>query len=131
MSLLKYLSRVDSRYHDSQLPDPNGPLVRAVHSSAISVANESVNVSLESNKKAAKRGVYQKQSAEKKAEIGKRAAVCGRGSTAYAHAYTMKHTVGVAVWERTCGRTNGTAKFIQRKLCRQLSAKLRRYTVLA
>ena len=59
MSLLKYLSRVDPRYHDSQLPDPNGPLARAVPSSAISVANESVNVSLESNKKAAKRGVYQ------------------------------------------------------------------------
>ena len=45
---MKYLSRVDPRYHDSQLPDPNGPLARAVPSSAISVANESVNVSLES-----------------------------------------------------------------------------------
>ena len=64
MSLLKYLSRVDPRYRDSQLPDPNGPLARAVvPSSAISVANESVNVSLESNKKAAKRGVYEKLSA--------------------------------------------------------------------
>ena len=98
MSLLKYLSRVDLRYHDSQLPDPNGPLARAVPLSAISVANESVNVSLESNKKAAKRGVYQKLSAEKKDEFGKRAIICGRGSTAYVHAYTMKHTVGVAVW---------------------------------
>jgi len=27
--------------------------------------------------------------------------------------------------ERTCGRANGTAKFIQRKLCRQLSAKFK------
>ena len=44
MSLLKYLSRVDPCYHDSQLPDPNGRLARAVPSSAISVANESVNV---------------------------------------------------------------------------------------
>ena len=56
---------------------PNGPLAIAIPSSAISVANESVNVSLESNKKAAKRGVYQKLSAEKKAEIGKRAAEHG------------------------------------------------------
>jgi len=108
------------------------------------MANESVNVSLDSNKKATKRGVYQKLSAEKKAEIGKRAAEHGvtvtvqyyasklpehlkessvrtwknvhtkekqrlkegkdsttivrRGSMAYVHAYTMKHTVGVAVW---------------------------------
>ena len=77
MSLLKYFSRVDPRYRDSQLPDPNGPLARVVPSSAISVANESVNVSLESNKKSATRGVYQKLSAEKKAEIGKRAAEHG------------------------------------------------------
>ena len=41
MSLLKYLSRVDPRYRDSLLPDPNGPLARAVPSSAISVANKS------------------------------------------------------------------------------------------
>ena len=41
------------------------------------MANESVNVSLESNKKSATRGVYQKLSAEKKAEIGKRAAEHG------------------------------------------------------
>jgi len=74
MSLLKYLSRVYPRYRDSQLPDPNGPLAKA---SAISVANESVNVSLESNKKAAKRGVYQKLSAEKKDEIGEREAEHG------------------------------------------------------
>jgi len=58
MSVLKYLSQVDPHYRDSQLPDPNGPLARAVPLSAISVANESVSVSLESNKKAAKRGVY-------------------------------------------------------------------------
>ena len=77
MSLLKYLSRVDPCYRDSQLPDPNGPVARVVPSSAISVVNESINVSLESNKKAAKRGVYQKLSAEKKAEIEKRAAECG------------------------------------------------------
>ena len=63
MSLLKYLSQVDPHCRDSQLPDPNGPLARAVPSSAISVTNESVNVSLESNKKAAKRGVYEKLSA--------------------------------------------------------------------
>ena len=44
MSLLKYLSRVDPCYRDSQLPDPNGRLARAVPSSAISVANKSVNV---------------------------------------------------------------------------------------
>ena len=59
MSLLTYLLQVDPRHCDSQLPDPNGPLARAVPSSAISVANESVNVNLESNRKAAKRGVYQ------------------------------------------------------------------------
>ena len=88
MSLLRYLSRVDPRYRDSKLPDPNGPLARAVPSSAISVANESVNVSLESNKKAANRGVYQKLSAEKKAEIGKRAAEHGvMGTVRY---YTSK-----------------------------------------
>ena len=73
MSLLKYFSRVDPRYHDSQLADPNGQLARAVPSSAISVANKSVNVSLETNKKATTRGVYQKLSAGKNAEIGKRA----------------------------------------------------------
>ena len=56
---------------------PNGPLARAIPSSAIYVANKSVNVSFESNKKTAKRGVYQKLSAEKKAEIGKRAAEHG------------------------------------------------------
>ena len=39
----------------------------------------------------------------------------------YAHAYTMKHTVGVAVWRGLAV----TAKFIQRKLCRQLSAKFK------
>ena len=50
--------------------------------------------------------------------------VCGRGSTAYAHAYTMKHCRCGSL-ERTCGRANGTAKFIQRKLCRQLSAKFK------
>ena len=48
----------------------NGSLARVVPSSAISV-------SLESNKKSATRGVYQKLSAEKKAEIGKRAAEHG------------------------------------------------------
>jgi len=134
MSLLKYLSRVDPRYRDSQLPDPNGPLARAVPSSAISVANESVNVSLESNKKAAKRGVYQKLSAEKKAEIGKRAAVCGHGSTAYAHAYTMKHTVGVAVWRGLAvgqmePRNLFNENFVDSYPRNLSSAKLRRYTV--
>ena len=42
-SLLQcYYLRVDPRYRDLQLPDPNFPLARAVPSSAISVANESV-----------------------------------------------------------------------------------------
>lgn len=72
MSLLKYFSRAAPRYRDSQLPDPNGPLSRVVPSSAIPVADKSVSVSLESNKKAAMRGVYQKLSAEKKTEIGER-----------------------------------------------------------
>ena len=31
--------------------------------------------------------------------------------TAYAHAYTMKHTVGVAVWRGL--PVDGTVKFIQ------------------
>ena len=84
MSLLKYLSRVDPRYRDPQLPDPNGPLARAVPSSAISVANESVNVC-----------VYHETH-------------CRCGSL-----------------ERTCGRANGTVKFIQRKLCRQPSTKFK------
>ena len=88
MSLLKYFSLIDPRYHDSQLPDPNSPLARAIPSSAISVANESVNVSLESNKKAAKRGVYQKLSTEKKAEIGKRAAEHGVIATVQYYAST-------------------------------------------
>jgi len=60
---------VYSGLSSTQLPDPNSPLARAVPSSAISVANESVNVSLESNKKAAKRGVYQKLSAERKLKL--------------------------------------------------------------
>jgi len=86
MSLLKYmyLSRVDPCYRDSQLPDPNGRLARAVPSSAISVANKSVNVC-----------IYHETH-------------CRCGSL-----------------ERTCGRANGTANFIQRKLYRQLSAKFK------
>ena len=92
MSLLKYFSRVDPRYRDSQLPDPNGPLARAVPSSV--------------------KSAY------------------GRGSTVYTHTYTMHEThCTCGSIERTSGRTNGTAKFIQQKLCRELSAKLRRYTV--
>ena len=89
MSLLQYFARVDPRYRDSQLPDPNGPLARAVPSSAISVANESVSASLESKKKAATRGVYQKLSAEKKAEIGKRAAEHSAFFTATAYGSRM------------------------------------------
>jgi len=83
------------------------------------VANESVNVSLESNKKAAKRGVYQKLSAEKKAEIGKRAAEHGVIATVRYYASKLPEP------EKICGRANGTAKFIQQKLCRQLSAKFK------
>ena len=73
MSLLKNFLRVDLHYRDSHLRDPNGPIARAVPLSAISVANESANVSLESNKKAAMRGVHQKLSAEKKAVESSRA----------------------------------------------------------
>ena len=51
------------------------------------MANESVNACLESNKKAATKGVYQKLSAEKKAEIGKRAAEHGVLVTVKVRAY--------------------------------------------
>ena len=58
----------------------------------------------------------------------------GRGSTAYAHAYTMKHTVGVAVWRglpvgQMEPRNLFNENFVDSYPRNLSSAKLRRYTV--
>jgi len=128
----------------------NGPLARAVPSSAISVANKSVNVSLESNKKAAKRGVYQKpyslhfvRGCSHRHHLASNfnshkwtavKSVCGHGSTAYVRVYTMKHTAGVAVWR---GLAVGQMElqnlfnenFVDSYQRNLSSTKLRRYTI--
>ena len=64
------------------------------------MANESVNVSLESNKKSATRGVYQKLSAEPglRFRLARTNQLSNQFVGVVVRAYTMKHTVGVAVF---------------------------------
>ena len=57
-------------------------------------------------------------------------------STVYAHAYTMKHTVGVAVWRGLAvgqmePRNLFNENFVDSYLRNLSSVKLRRYTVVA
>ncbi len=67
------------------LPHPSGSLSRHVPSSAISAANDRVNGVLmgtdSPSSRGAKRGAYQRISAEKKAEIGKMASSFGVSAT--------------------------------------------------
>jgi len=60
--------------------------------------------------------------------------VCGCGGTAYAHAYAMKHTVGVAVWRGLAvgqmePRNLFNENFVESYPRNLSSVKLRRYTV--
>ena len=61
--------------------------------SATSVVNESVNAGIQSNKKAATKGVCQKLSAEMKAEIGNRAAEHGIIATVQYYALKLPEAV--------------------------------------
>ena len=83
MSILDFLSKVDERYPGRKLPCPDGLLSWQVPASAISSANRWVNDVLSHSPNAGRgsRGAYQKVSAEKKVEIGKRAAECGVAAT--------------------------------------------------
>ena len=79
-SILNFFSKVDKRYPGRKLPGPSGLLSRQVPASAISSANHQVSNVL-SHSPRGSRGAYQEVSAEKKAEIGKRAAECGVAAT--------------------------------------------------
>ena len=82
MSILNYFSRVDERYPGVRLPHPDGLLTTHVPSSAISAANDQVDHVLSTSKKPSRaRRAYQKLSADKKAEIGEKAAETGVSAT--------------------------------------------------
>ena len=76
MALFQYLKKVDGNYPGTKLPDPQGALTKEVPSSSISAANTEIATVLQPSAAGAKavKGTYLKISAEKKAEIGQRAA---------------------------------------------------------
>ena len=80
MALLQYFKKVNvDKGYPGNLPDPQGELSKEVPSSSISAANAEVAAVQSSavGAKAGCRGTYLKMSAEKKAEIGRRAAEHG------------------------------------------------------
>ena len=86
MSLYRYFSAVSEV--PASLPDPSGPLSKIMPSSSIEAANSKVSPLLINTKEndtcsgnLKKRGSYQKLTAEKRAEIGRRAAEHGVVST--------------------------------------------------
>ncbi len=87
MSILKFFSRArvdgehDGRYPGVKLPHPSGSLARHIPSRAITSANKQVNDVLTSRSMGAKRGTYMLISAQKKAEIGRKAAEYGVTAT--------------------------------------------------
>ena len=76
MTLFQYFKKVDGNYPGTKLPDPQGALTKEVPSSLISAANTEIATVLQPSAAGAKavKGTYLKISAEKKAEIGQRAA---------------------------------------------------------
>ena len=76
MALFQYLKKLDGNYPGTKLPDPQGALTKEVPSSSISAANTEIAAVLQPSAAGAKavRGTYLRISAEKKAEIGQRAA---------------------------------------------------------
>ena len=76
MALLQYFKKVDGNYPGTKLPDPQGALSKEAPSSSISAASTEIAAVLQPSAAGAKavRGTYLKISAEKKAEIGQRAA---------------------------------------------------------
>ena len=79
MALFQYFNKVDGNYRGTKLPDPQRALSKEVPSSSISTANAEIAAVLQASAAGAKvvRGTYLKLSAEKKAEIGQRAAEHG------------------------------------------------------
>ena len=81
--LIDYVSLPLFCQQSPNLPDPSGPLSKVVWSSSIEAANTKVSALLshqELEKKTSK-GPYARFSAEKKAEVGRRAAEHGVAST--------------------------------------------------
>ena len=94
MSILNYFSRVDERYPGVRLPHPDGLLTTHVPSSAITAANDQVDRVLSSSKKPSRAtGAYQKLSADKKAEIGKKAAETRVSATVRYYASKIPETL--------------------------------------
>ena len=79
------------RYFKTKLPDPRGPLSKVVPSTSIASANGEVRRVLQQTQK---RGTYAKLTADKKAEIGKRAAEHGVAATIR---YYNNHSIEVKV----------------------------------
>ena len=79
MALFQYFKKVDGNYPGTKLPDPRRALLKEVPSSLISAANTEIATVLQPSAAGAKavRGTYLKISAEKKAEVGQRAAEHG------------------------------------------------------
>ena len=83
MSLYRYFSAVDKT---SELPVPTGPLSKVVPSSSIEATNSKVFAALKLDQEKKTRGPYGRVSAEKKAEIGRRAAEHSVASTVHYYA---------------------------------------------
>ena len=90
MALFQYFTKVDGNYPGTNLPDPQGALSKEVPLCSISAANMEIAAVLQPSAAGAKavRGMYLKISAEKKAEIGQRAAE--HGVLAMVRYYAMK-----------------------------------------
>ncbi len=92
MSLFRNFSPASKEAPAVNLPDPSSPLSKVVPSSSIEAANSTVSVLLTEDKKKT-RGPYGKVSAERKAEIGRRAAEHGIASTVYFYAGKLPETL--------------------------------------
>lgn len=104
MSLYRYFSKVKP---DPDLPDPSGPLSKEVPSSSIAAANSKVSAVMleqvqESEKETKSRGKYAKFSAEKKAEVERRASEHGIASTIRYYAKDSLKESTVRTWRNVC-----------------------------
>jgi len=99
MALSQYFNKVDGNYPGTKLPDPQGGLSKEVPSSLISAANTEIAAVLQPSAASTKavRGMYLKISAEKKAEIGQRAAEHGVLATVQYYA-TKLLAISIYYW---------------------------------